>query len=103
MRVCAEPGCPTLATATRCDEHRRERDRARGSATARGYGADHRALRASWQQRMDSGEAVGCWRCLTPIDPHEPWDLGHDDRSNSTSTYRGPEHRACNRDTASRR
>jgi 5-methylcytosine-specific restriction protein A len=41
MRVCAEPGCPSLTDHTRCDTHRkqkrRQEDRRRPTATQRGY------------------------------------------------------------------
>lgn len=39
MRVCSRPGCPTLYddTHSRCPAHRREADKARGTATQRGY------------------------------------------------------------------
>lgn len=52
MRVCAEPGCPTLTDATRCETHRRERRRAsdgkRPGAAARGYDAKWRKTRAAY-------------------------------------------------------
>ncbi|GAA2008014.1 hypothetical protein GCM10009719_17110 [Nocardioides kribbensis] len=93
MRVCAEPGCPVLGDKTRCAEHRREREQARGNAAARGYGADHRRLRAGYQRRMDAGERFTCWRCAAEGRPHEvdprAWHLGHDDHDRSI--YRGPE------------
>lgn len=93
MKVCVEAGCPTLTKRTRCAEHERAKDRARGSREQRGYGTEHRKLRAEWQQRMDGGEAVICWRCAEqgkphPVDPTR-WDLGHDDEDRSR--YRGPE------------
>ena len=41
MRVCAEPGCPTLTDDTRCEQHRkakrRAEDKRRPNARARGY------------------------------------------------------------------
>ena len=42
MKVCNEPGCPTLTTKAKCANHARQRDRDRGTATQRGYGAEHR-------------------------------------------------------------
>lgn len=99
LRVCAEPGCPVLSKTTRCADHTRAKDRARGSRTERGYGADHRRLRADYQRRMDAGERFTCWRCDEPIDPSD-WHLGHDDYDRSK--YRGPECVPCNLATAGR-
>jgi 5-methylcytosine-specific restriction protein A len=44
---CREPGCPALVTwpDIYCLEHRRERERERGSASARGYGQRWREIR----------------------------------------------------------
>lgn len=65
-----------------------------GRTTARGYGAEHKKHRAMVAREVAAGTAV-CWRCTKPIDPHEPWDLGHDD--DDRSKYNGPEHQFCNR------
>ena len=104
LRVCAEPDCPELIKAGtrdgRCDQHRRARDRARGSSTARGYGTAHVKLRAHWQHRLDAGEPITCWRCGQPIDPAETFDLGHCDTDRSH--YHGPEHPRCGRATTGR-
>lgn len=82
VRVCAEPGCHAIISAStrdgRCDAHRRQRDRARGTSADRGYGTEHQQLRAEYQQRMNRGERFECWRCEDEIDP-EHWHLGHDD------------------------
>ena len=105
MRVCSEPGCPTLIPAGtrggRCPTHTRARDRARGTATQRGYGTAHQKLRRSWQTRIDSGEPVTCWRCGTPIRPGDTWDLGHADHDRTRTN--GPECQPCNRATSTRR
>jgi 5-methylcytosine-specific restriction protein A len=37
LKVCSKPGCPTLVAAGRCPTHTRADDRARGTATQRGY------------------------------------------------------------------
>lgn len=103
-RVCLEPGCPALTHTSRCERHTREREQARGTRQQRGYDADHDKLRAEWQRRLDQGETVLCWRCLTqgrrtPIDP-TAWDLGHED--GDKTVHKGPECWACNRATSGR-
>jgi 5-methylcytosine-specific restriction protein A len=40
-RVCSVPGCPEFSQGGRCDEHRAEADRRRGTARQRGYGGRH--------------------------------------------------------------
>jgi hypothetical protein len=65
---------------------------------ARGYGSAHQARRRRWNKRIYSGEEVNCARCGHPILPGQAWDLGHDD--NDRTRYTGPEHRRCNRATA---
>lgn len=98
-KPCAEPGCPIIGDTTRCVEHARMRDKARGSSSARGYGDAHQALRAGYQRRMDQGEKFSCWRCGDPIDPQR-WHLGHDDHDRTV--YRGPECTPCNLATRGR-
>jgi hypothetical protein len=66
------------------------------STTARGYGAEHQALRKQWAPLVDAGQ-VTCWRCGNLIHPGQAWDLGHDDHDRGA--YRGPEHQRCNRAT----
>ncbi len=74
--------------------------RNRGSPAERGYGTSHRKRREALKPTVDAGQA-DCWRCGHPIEPGEPWDLGHDDHDRSV--YRGPEHRHCNRGSAAAR
>ena len=98
MRVCLD--CPNLTTTgNRCPTHQRERERARGTSTQRGYGYAHHQKRAALAAAQAAGETFTCWRCGQPITG--PFDLGHDDTDRTI--YRGPEHPACNRATASRK
>lgn len=100
MRVCLEPGCPEVQAKSRCLTHRSQQERRRGSRTERGYGwEDHVKPRQAAAPLVATGN-VKCWRCGQFIGQDEPWDLGHDDTDRSK--YRGPEHVACNRATASR-
>lgn len=99
LKVCAEPGCPTLTDRTRCPDHTRAKDRARGTRQERGYDADHDRLRRAYQLRMEAGEVFHCWRCDAEIDP-DAWDLGHDDVDRGQ--HRGPECIGCNRATSGR-
>lgn len=95
-RVCSQPGCATLIDASGyCTEHARQRDKARGTATQRGYGTKHTNERAKWA-RIIARTSVPCARCHSPIpagSPSAAWQLGHtDDRR----TWTGPEHTLCN-------
>ena len=99
---CAEPNCPTPVPhgTSRCPQHTRARDRARGTPKQRGYGAEHQRTRRALAPLVAAGHAT-CWRCGLPIHPSEPWDLGHDDHDRSIT--RGPEHAyTCNRSAAGR-
>lgn len=99
-RVCLEVGCPVLTKGkSRCDQHERAKDKARGTRQERGYDAAHDATRARWAPLVATGH-VRCWRCREYIASDAPFDLGHDDKDRTK--YRGPEHVACNRATASR-
>lgn len=105
-RPCLEPGCPTLTDRTRCPQHTRARDAARGRRQDRGYDTAYDQQHRAWQRRLDAGEVVMCWRCDELGKPHavDPrpghWHLGHDlvDRS----IIRGPQCPASNLDDAAR-
>ncbi|MBT9255387.1 hypothetical protein KMZ30_07350 [Phycicoccus sp. KQZ13P-1] len=58
------------------------------------YGHAHRKLRAEWEPIVAAGR-VTCARCGEPIEPGQPWDLGHAD--DDPDQYNGPEHESCNR------
>lgn len=103
MKVCPEPGCPVLIprTARYCPTHARTYEARRGTSTQRGYGAAHQRLRAVWARRLARGEVIPCARCGLPIDPGQPWDLGHSDDRKS---WTGPEHaNQCNRAAGGRK
>lgn len=55
LRPCSEPGCTALTSSGTCTTHKRKRrrryDDARGSASARGYGARHREWREAVLKR----------------------------------------------------
>ena len=89
----------TGARQGRCPACARQADKQRGSRTQRGYGTDHQRARAAWQQRINRGEAVTCWRCHGPI-VDTGWHLGHDDHDRTIT--RGPEHADCNLRAAGR-
>ena len=98
LKVCAEPRCPELTGRRHCPAHASEHERRRGTRQARGYTADHDALRRRWKPRVDAGLVDCCSpTCIEPvrrIQPGEPWDLGH---TPDRKTWRGPEHSTCNR------
>ena len=97
MRVCAQPGCPTLIPAGtrggRCATHERQADRARGTRQERGYDAAYDRQRRADVNRMSAGAVLTCWRCERVVMPHD-YSLEHcdDDRT----VIHGPEHLACN-------
>lgn len=68
MRVCVETGCPTLTKATRCPEHRRDKERARGSKAERGYDAEYlRQLRLP--DYMNATQCAECGQAFTQDNP----------------------------------
>lgn len=101
MKVCTQPGCPTIGNWTRgrCPIHERARDKQRGTRAQRGYDAAYDRERKAWQARLDHGERLTCWRCGNPIDP-AAWHLGHDDHDRTV--IHGPECPPCNLSAAGR-
>lgn len=97
MRVCLEPGCPALTSTTRCHDHERARDKARGTRAERGYDAAYDRERRRLVAAEKRGARYSCWNCGTPTPPGQ-WQLGHDKRDRTV--LRGPECLACNLNTS---
>ena len=83
----------TGARSGRCPNCARLADRARGTTTQRGYGAEHQRRRATIQAAIDAGTPIHCWRCGKRITGTD-WHLGHDDRDRAIT--RGAECVDCN-------
>lgn len=100
-RRCPARGCPRIipAQARYCPTHAREYEGRRGTPAQRGYDAQHRALRAQWQRRIDAGERVVCATCPTLI-TGTAWQLGHD---HERGGYLGPQCVRCNTSDGGRR
>lgn len=105
VHVCIEDGCPKLTRKTRCSEHERAKDKARGTRQQRGYDAEYDAAHRDYQRRMDAGERFDCWRCpelgrpAHIVDPRPGhWHLGHS--NTDRSVIRGPQCPASNLATA---
>ena len=98
-RVCPARGCPEYIPASKryCPEHAKQHDKQRGTKRERGYDKAFNQERKVWARMVNEG-VVNCWRCLQPIPPGTPFDLGHDDADRSI--IRGPEHTHCNRSAA---
>lgn len=71
----------------------------KASSSKRGYGAEHRRIRAKWQAVVDRGE-VSCCLCGQPIAPGSRWHLDH---TPDRTGYRGPAHVGCNQTDGARR
>jgi 5-methylcytosine-specific restriction endonuclease McrA len=99
-RPCLVPGCGRLTTRTRCLEHRRAWERARGTRQERGYGADYQRARR---------ELVACaelcaW-CGRPASPADPMTADHLVPLSEGGGIEGnlvPAHRSCNSRRATR-
>jgi hypothetical protein len=84
---------------SRSNEIRLKRRMGLSLTTASGYGTAHQRLRRTLAAVVEEG-GVLCARCGKPIEPGAKWDLDHSDDRRG---YLGPSHRACNRNTSSRR
>lgn len=100
LKVCAQPGCATPTAKSYCTQHTRERDKARGTTTQRGYGAAHQRARQQAKPAVEAGQVL-CARCRQPIAPGEPWQLDHSDEDRTK--YLGPSHKLCNLSAAGKR
>lgn len=102
-RPCLDCGRLTTRPDSRCDTCAsttgKTRDAARGNRHARGYGADHDAVRASLLAQLKPGEL--CDRCWTPMHPSQALDAAHPHdrplRTHPDSVADHLEHAACNR------
>jgi len=103
-RICATPGCPVAVPAGQeaghCPAHRSAREIARGSASARHYGADHqrrraRALRALWRAPLAERRCALCGDLMVASDA---LDLDHSVRLVDDPSAKGDRivHRRCN-------
>jgi hypothetical protein len=96
-RICLEPGCPVLIPArrgvSRCPHHQAIHEARRGTTTCRGYGWQHRLLRAQLLAAYSPTDP--CWRCGQPLgDDPRLLDLGHTEERDG---WMGLEHAACSR------
>jgi len=84
----------------RAPRRRIPRRRQQPTTVEKGYGAQHKAVRAQMKRLVDSGYAI-CHRCGRWIDPREPWHAGHADVPNAKrlGIYAGPEHAACSHES----
>lgn len=74
LRVCTKPGCGTLCSGGRCPAHAKAADRARGTATQRGYsGRGHARFRTLVLRRDKTCVISGCTAPATEAD-HHPLD-----------------------------
>lgn len=101
MRVCVEYECPTLVDRGvrdgRCDEHRRAKDKARGSRQERGYDRAHELTRAAL---LPKAYGTRCPHCDQYMYPHHDLHLDHtEDRTG----YVGIVHAHCNTSDGARR
>jgi len=95
---CTQPGCPNRAeVGGKCRAHARERERQRGSAASRGYGAEWRRKRATYL-----AEHPWCVDCLakgqyvpaTEVDHVIPLSRGGADEPSNYAGRCKPHHSA---------
>jgi hypothetical protein len=90
MRVCAQPGCPTLTDTSRCATHTREREQARGTRQQRGYGAEHEAIRAALLPLAYGTKCpIDGPHCVGYMYPHQDLQLDHSTPLVLDSTSKG--------------
>ena len=89
-RTCAQRGC-SREFIPKSSRHRYAwftgRTKPRNPLHDVRHGRAHRQLRAVLASRVRAGLAV-CARCGEPIEPNEPWDLGHLDDGGPRSSGR---------------
>jgi hypothetical protein len=97
LRVCAQPGCPTLTASRRCPDHQRKTEQARGSRQQRGYDAEHDRIRTALLARFQPGTL--CPKCGQPMLNGQKLDAGHsvDLRDDPNAKADQLEHAGCNR------
>jgi hypothetical protein len=72
-KVCKKPGCPAPATQRgACNTHAHQTDRARGTSTQRGLGADYQRARTAALKN-----ATHCATCQQPFTTDNPATGGH--------------------------
>jgi hypothetical protein len=65
LRSCASPGCPELTDQGRCQAHRRQAERWRGSAASRGYGHSWTQFREWFKRQLVANDVpVVCGAAL---------------------------------------
>lgn len=97
-RPCATTGCSETASgrSSRCTAHTSEREWQRGSATARGYGMEHKRTRA---ELLPTAIGTPCPLCGHIMQADDALDLDHTTPLARDRTARGDRicHASCNR------
>ena len=93
LRVCNEPGCPELTDQPKCETHKAQVERDRGTRQQRGYDLAYDKNRKTQATKVAKGRVI-CWSCGHRISPLEPWHNGHCE--NDRTVIHGPEHPNCN-------